>query len=123
MSGYSYHHGDELGSDLGSGAMIGIGLLLLAIFLVWKAIALVSRVFMKYPSNKVLWVSVGVIVFFGLLALKTREPVALILGGLSVIMLVLVARLVELYYDSNFQLDRGPLLTQCLRGSSWKVLT
>src|SRR5205809_632728 len=108
MSRYR-HYDNHLADGLaGGGAIIAIALLILAIYLAVKAINLVVRVFAAYPGNKLLWLVLGATFFFAVVGVISREQVALILSAVSAVVLVIVARLIELYYDTNFQQDRGP---------------
>lgn len=120
MSRHSYR--GDFAEGLGGGVvLIAIVLLVLALYLTIKAINLVVRVLGKYPDNKALWIALGCVGCFGLLAAITQgEPVALTLCGLSVVALLIIARIVEVYYDNTFQRERGPLVAEVLRRSWWE---
>jgi hypothetical protein len=120
------HSDNDLADGMAGGmAVIAIAVIILAIYLTVKAINLVVRVLSKYPVSrcpgcKIVWICLGCVFVCGFLAAVTDgESVAVVLCGFSVAILLITSRLVELYYDGNFQQDRGPLLTQVLRGSSW----
>ena len=119
MSRHSYH--DDLG---GAGAvMIGIAVLVLAIYLLVKLLNLLCRVFSKHPKNKALWIAVGCLLTTTTVGLlfqdTTATPVMLTLAGISFIGLIVTARIVELYYDDRFQ-QEGTLLTNVLRKPWWQ---
>src|SRR2546421_5828518 len=110
MSHYSHHSGNGIAEGLGGGiAIIAIALLLLAIYITVKCINLVFRVIAAHPENKVPWILLGCFVLFGLLSLGTRgEPIAMLLCGISLLVLIVTCRILELYYDNRFQKEGTP---------------
>src|SRR5437660_10428489 len=62
------HYGHDLGSEIGGGAvLLGIVLLALAVYLTVKAVNLVCRVMASHSSNKLLWILLCCVGFFGLI--------------------------------------------------------
>ena len=97
--------GGDIGEAFGGASLAFlVAILVIAIYLVIKAIDLIVRVFAKYPKNKALWIAFGIFVLCCFLAGSMKGNAAfLILTGMSFLILVLTARIVELYYSDIFQ--------------------
>jgi thiol:disulfide interchange protein len=108
-----------MAGDLGSVVVLGIVLLALAVFLLVKGINLVCRVIAAHSENKLLWVLVGCVFLFGLIAVGTGgEPLAIILFVVSVFVLLLTCRILDLYYANSLQ-TQGRLVESVLRPGKW----
>src|SRR5436305_3744441 len=119
-SSHHYGHASGMAGDIGGVAVIGLVLLLaLAVFLLIKAINLVCRVMAAHSSNKLLWVLLGCVIFFSVIALATRgEPIAVLLMIVSILGLLLVCRILDLYYANTLQ-KQGKLIENVLKPHKW----
>lgn len=103
--------------------MLGIVILVLALYLIVKAINLVMRVFTAHSSNKLLWGLLAAVIFFGLVSLGTRgEPIAIALTIVSALTLLVTCRILELYYAKSLQ-QQGTLVENVLRRKWWEPVT
>lgn len=100
--------------------MVGLTILML-LAIVWltvKCLDCVARAFAHHPTCKPLIVAGLVALVMVVLAAVTGGHVDVInaLAGVSVMLLVLVAKIVNVYYDTLFQipLSREALVTQIL---------
>jgi len=118
---------NELFSGIANGIVVLIIVcLIIAIFLLYKAINLVIRVFTKYPQVKALWIVLALTIGFPLLAVvlpqvlpatadtQTIEEIATGLAAISAGALLVICRVVEVYYDEVFIKEPEPLVTQML---------
>ena len=125
MSRHAYSSGSsDLGGAAGAGAvMLGVVVIVLAIYLLVKITNLLFRVFTKHPKNKALWIGVGCIAATTTICLiaqdSTISPTMGVLAGISFLGLLATARIVELYYDDKFQ-QEGTLMNNVLRKSWWQ---
>ena len=104
---------------VGLGLIIALVLALAGIWLIVQAIDLVVRQLATHPENKPLWIALGAWLLLTLLVIATHgRPAVLLPWVLSLLTLLLVARVVELYYDPHLQADEA-LVDQVLHQPWW----
>jgi hypothetical protein len=119
MSGHGYSHHSSYGSTAGAEgiAILAVAVLVLLLYLSVRLIALLYRVFSKYPRTMALWISFGVMGATGLVALITLPNlVTAVLFGLTVPGFVLTCKIIDTSRDTTFAAQKGPLLLQALSG-------
>jgi hypothetical protein len=99
-----------------------VGLYILAIIvMIWaafKALELVLRVMIAHPDNRWLWAALGLcLVSMALLALtQGQSPAINAIAGLSIVVLLTLAKGVEIYHDQMFarETNREMMVDQVL---------
>lgn len=117
---------DQLTSFL---AYTAVGLIILglivAIWFLIKAFELVVRVLVAHPDNKPLWIALGTFVLFAALAYGTQgqEPTINVLAATAFVVLLAVAKIVEIYYEQLFlkEFSREQVVHQVLNEPWWNA--
>ena len=109
---------------MGVALLVAIVLLALGIWAVVKAVELVVRQLLAHPDNRPLRIALGAALLLSLPAvlLGGRFPIFLLLWWLSLLALVITARVVQLYDDPQVQLEppgRDALVDQVLHQPWW----
>ncbi len=106
-----YHDGyieDAVGALSGDFLALALVALVIVAYLLFLAIVLIMRSFAKHPTNKALWVPLGIFLFCFLFAVATQgQSLFLVLAGASFLGLLLTAGYVELYYDDMLLPERN----------------
>src|SRR6266566_3153615 len=83
-------------------------LIILEIFLAIKALNLIVRTFSRYPKNKALWIAlVPAVVFTFLALLFQKQPVLSSLASISILVLLITCKSVEIYYTEVFMQEQN----------------
>jgi hypothetical protein len=110
-------------------AYTAIGLVILGLIVaVWflvKCFELVVRVLVAHPDNRPAWLALGSFLLLATLAAlaQGQQPLLNGLAGASLVVLVMVAKITEIYYDQLFQreLAREQVVEQVLHEPWWNA--
>jgi hypothetical protein len=95
-------------------------LLIVLLYVLVKACNLIIRTIAKYPTNRVLWVSLILFLVCAVLTVITKgNTLCAVLTALSFLLLWAIAYIMELYYNDLFQ-EQTPLVQSVLRKPWWQ---
>lgn len=101
--------GDEFAEGMaGMAIVLTILVVAITIWLTVKATELVARVMVAHPENRAMWVLLGTFLLTSLAAALTegRYPVLVGLAAAALTVLLVTAKVLEIYYDQFLQTER-----------------
>jgi heme A synthase len=110
---------------MGMTLLLAIVLVIVAVWLVLKAVELVARQIIAHPENMAMRAAVGIFVLLASLVLLTGAQHSALnaLAVMALMFLTIAAKIVELYYDYMLQQDVGRdyVLDQVLNDPWWSL--
>jgi hypothetical protein len=115
----------QIGTAIGQGVVgIAIVALLVGLYLAWRGLLLVMRVFSKYPHHKALWTAFVVCLVswmsVGLAPGVEARVLSVIAAIICTLGLLVTARVVEVVEDQFFQVEPEALTTRVLKRAWWE---